>query len=63
MQIILEFMDKGMKGLLTGDLSAFAIQKMETSIQTFMPEMEELQKKIAEIQDLSEFYSQNFVVS
>ena len=26
MQIILEFMDKGMKGLLTGDLSAFAIQ-------------------------------------
>ena len=32
MQIILEFMDKGMKGLLTGDLSAFAIRKMETSI-------------------------------
>ena len=27
-QIILEFMDKGMKGLLTGDLSAYAVKQI-----------------------------------
>jgi hypothetical protein len=42
MQIILEFMDKGMKGLLTGDLSVFAIGKMELAIHAFRPQMQEL---------------------
>ena len=28
MQIVLEFMDKGMKGLLSGDLSTFAIKQI-----------------------------------
>jgi len=42
-------MDKGMKGLLTGDLSAFAIRKMEQSIEEFIPKMQELQKEISEL--------------
>jgi len=28
-QVILEFMDKGIKGLLTGDLSIFVVKKIQ----------------------------------
>jgi hypothetical protein len=35
MQVVLEFMDKGMKGLLTGDLSVYIIQQIQTSIEHF----------------------------
>lgn len=35
LQVTLEFMDKGMKGLLTGDLSVYVIQQIQTSIEKF----------------------------
>lgn len=44
MQIVLEFMDKGMKGMLTGDLSSFAVKTIQTTIEKQLPRMEELQK-------------------
>lgn len=35
LQTVLEFMDKGVKGLVTGDLSVFIIQKIQVSIEKF----------------------------
>ena len=35
LQVVLEFMDKGVKGLLTGDLSVPLIQEMQIKIQGF----------------------------
>lgn len=45
-QIVLEFMDKGMKGLLSGDLSSLAIKEIQKIIERGLPKMESIQKKI-----------------
>ena len=37
MQITLEFMDKGMKGMLSGDLSTFAVKQVEQVIEGALP--------------------------
>lgn len=66
MQVTLEFMDKGMKGLLTGDLSVYIIQQIQTSIENFQKDLEETQSEIEELlqkkQSLEQFYSENFSV-
>jgi hypothetical protein len=41
MQVVLEFMDKGMKGLLTGDLSVYIIQQIQASIEKYQSEFED----------------------
>jgi len=46
MQIVLEFMDKSMKGMVSGDLSSFAINTIEKQIQGYLPRMEQIQKEI-----------------
>ena len=35
LQVVLEFIDKGVKGLLTGDMSVFLVQQIQTSIEKF----------------------------
>jgi hypothetical protein len=49
MQIVLEFMDKGMKGMLSGDLSPFAVKTIQTTIEQQLPRMESLQKYIEKL--------------
>ncbi len=44
-QIVLEFMDKGMKGLLTGDFSVFALKVIQQSIEKYHPQLQTLQKE------------------
>ena len=51
MQIVLEFMDKGMKGMLTGDLSPFAVKTIQTTIEKQLPRMEALQREIEKLDD------------
>ena len=51
MQIVLEFMDKGMKGMLTGDLSTFAIKTIQTAIEKQIPRMERLQTQIEQLDE------------
>lgn len=73
MQIVLEFMDKGMKGLLTGDLSTFSIKTILSSIEKFMPRMEATYKEIEKVlefidkenndADVSSFLQRNFAIS
>jgi hypothetical protein len=41
---VLEFMDKGMKGLLTGDLSVLAIKEIRDQIEVHMPKISELER-------------------
>lgn len=49
LQVVLEFMDKGMKGLLTGDLSVYIIQQIQTSIEHFQRNLEDTQHEIEEL--------------
>ncbi len=35
LRTVMEFMDKGVKGLVSGDLSVFIIQRIQTSIEKF----------------------------
>lgn len=44
LQVVLEFMDKGMKGLLTGDLSVYIVQQIHTSIDKFQIQFDENSK-------------------
>ena len=44
LQVVLEFMDKGMKGLLTGDLSVYIVQQIHTSIDKFQMQFDENSK-------------------
>ena len=66
LQIVLEFMDKGMKGLLTGDLSVYIVQQIQTSIEKYQISFDDASKQIEEIlekqQNLDAFYSENFAV-
>ena len=56
LQIVLEFMDKSMKGLLSGDLSTFGLKTIQTSISKHLPRMEHLQKQIQELGQKEDFY-------
>jgi hypothetical protein len=51
MQVVLEFMDKGIKGLLTGDLSVYIIQQIQTSIEKHKPAFEEASKIITDLME------------
>ena len=66
LQVVLEFMDKGMKGLLTGDLSVYIIQQIQTSIEHFQRNLEDTQHEIEELLQkqisLEQFYNDNFAV-
>ena len=74
MQIVLEFMDKGMKGMLTGDLSAYAIKQILMSIEKFLPKIERVQKEIENVLEFinrneagltsaNEFFENNFMIN
>jgi len=47
--VALEFMDKGMKGLLTGDLSVYIIQQIQVSIEKYMKNMGEITSDLEEL--------------
>ena len=59
-------MDKGMKGLLTGDLSVYIVQQIQTSIEKHQVNFDEASKQIEELlekqQNLDAFYNENFQV-
>jgi hypothetical protein len=59
-------MDKGMKGLLTGDLSVYIIQQLHTSIEKFQSDLLTTSKQIENILDkkssIDAFYNENFGV-
>jgi hypothetical protein len=59
-------MDKGMKGLLTGDLSVYIIQQLHTSIENFQSDLLTTSKQIENILDkkssIDAFYNENFGV-
>jgi len=74
MQIVLEFMDKGMKGMLTGDLSVYAIKQILMSIEKFLPKIERVQKEIENVLEFlnrnevgltsaNEFFENNFMIN
>jgi len=74
MQIVLEFMDKGMKGMLTGDLSVYAIKQILMSIEKFLPKIEKIQKEIENVLEFlnrnevgltsaNEFFENNFMIN
>ena len=44
LQVVLELMDKGLKGLLTGDLSVYIVQQIHTSIDKFQIQFDENSK-------------------
>jgi hypothetical protein len=46
MQVVLEFMDKSLKGLVSGDLSVFALTTIKQGIDKHLPKMEVIQNKI-----------------
>lgn len=61
-QVVLEFLDKGMKGLLSGDLSSFAVKEIQRVIEKGLPKMEGVQAKIqehmeSEAKDLGEYFN------
>ena len=44
-------MDKGMKGLLTGDLSVYIVQQIQTSIEKYQANFDETSRDIEELLD------------
>lgn len=66
LQVVLEFMDKGMKGLLTGDLSVPLLLEIEKSIDRYEIKFNKLQTKmqgLAEKQEtVDKFMSTHFQV-
>lgn len=48
LQVVLEFMDKGVKGLLSGDLSVVLIQQIQTSIEKYQKRFNKLSARISE---------------
>lgn len=64
----MEFLDKGMKGLLSGDLSSFAVKEIQTIIEKGLPKMESVQMKIQkhieeEAMDLGKYYDEKLGIS
>ena len=66
LQVVLEFMDKGVKGLLTGDLSVPLIQEMQIKIQGFQEKFERLSNEINTIiqkqETLDQVISEHFKI-
>lgn len=64
MQTVLEFMDKGMKGLLTGDMSVFLLRDIERSIHKYERKFDALSNKMNDIvfkqETLDKFIADNF---
>lgn len=54
LQVVLEFMDKGVKGLLSGDLSVVLLQQIQTSIEKYQKSFKKLAKKIEDLLDKQE---------
>ena len=50
LQVVLEFMDKGMKGMLTGDMSVPLLMEIEKSIDRYELKFNKLQSKMKGIQ-------------
>lgn len=46
-----------MKGLVSGDLSSFAIKQIEKTIESHLPRMELVQREIEKLEHSSQFYS------
>lgn len=65
-QTVLEFMDKGIKGLLTGDLSVYLIQQIQTSIDKYQERFSfltnEIQSVLQQKQTVDEFMNENFQI-
>lgn len=59
MQVILEFMDKGMKGMLSGDMSVYAIQQIQVIIEKQLPKMEYIQKELEKLEGEQDKLHQN----
>jgi len=49
MQILLEFIDKGGKGLLSGDMSVNLIENIEVNISKMNDKLDTLQENIEDI--------------
>jgi hypothetical protein len=64
LQVVLEFMDKGYKGLLTGDLCPLLIVDIQKSIEKYLTKVEQTNARISELQEkekvLDLFLSQHF---
>ena len=46
MQIVIEFLDKGMKGLLSGDMSPMAMKQIQIVIEKHLPKLQKVQLKL-----------------
>ena len=67
-QVVLEFLDKGMKGLLSGDLSTYAIKEIQSTIEKSLPKMENIQAKMqrlieSETNSLGSYYDEKLGIS
>jgi len=49
MQTVLEFMDKGMKGLLTGDLTVSMLMEIQGSIERYQRKFDALSGKMNDL--------------
>lgn len=57
-------MDKGIKGLLSGDISVYILKQIESSLDKYKPDLDMYSQQIQELlekqQSLETFYSENF---
>lgn len=62
LQITIEFMDKSLKGLLTGDLSILALRQIQLAIENHLKAMSDIQLKIEESlkDEAQNFFNENF---
>lgn len=51
LQVVLEFMDKGVKGLLSGDLSPFLLIRMQHAFDKYYKKLDKVATKMNEIQE------------
>lgn len=51
LQVVLEFMDKGVKGLLSGDMSAFLLLEIQQSIEKYNRNFSKLTAKMNDLID------------
>lgn len=64
MQTVLEFLDKGMKGLLTGDLTVPLLMDIQRSISKYQRKFDALSNKMNDLvlkqETLDKFLNKNF---
>lgn len=56
--MIIEFTDKGIKGLLSGDLTWDLLQQVQISIEKSIAELEKVQETIGDLFDRKEAYEE-----